>query len=217
MYLPNTGGQQNYHPIFDASGVTVAGTALVMPQHKSRSHFVIVNISDTAMYIEFGSARATATLTSGVVTSTTITNGGFNFTRPPKVKFLGGGSGGNSSTIGCGQPGYPDPGDTGYAWGQDVHTQRPAKGHAILTAGVVTSIVIEDGGSGYLAAPFVFFENDALDPFGCADPFYGSVLSGLPLAPGNGSFYVNGTVCTTDPISVYCATISKAFTAKWTP
>lgn len=216
MLLPNARGQQNVDQMFDASTTTTGAAQLVVPIHKSRSHLVFCNLSTANnMYLEFGSARAMATLTSGAVTSCTITNGGFNFTKPPKVKFLGGGYGGNTASIACGQPGYPAPGDGGYAWGRDQSAYREAKAHAVLTGGAVTSIVIEDGGAGYGAAPFVFLENDALDPFGCASPFYSSTASGLLVLAGGGSYYVNGTACPTDSIAVYCSASGQPFTFKW--
>lgn len=159
------------------------------------------------MYLEFGSARATATLTSGAVSSCSITNGGFGFTVAPVVTFLGGGNTGwnmnDASFLGCGQPTYPSPSDF-------------AKGRAVLTAGVVSSITVDHGGVSYAKAPYVFIHNSRKDPFGCADPNYGSNKSGIFL-PGNtaNSTWQSGTTCCTDAIAVYCATTGKAFTCFW--
>lgn len=195
---------------FDASGTITAGGAsqLLLPERKSCSFLSIVNISDTTMYLEIGSARASCTISNGAVNSVTVTNGGFGFTYPPGIEFLGGGpnvffnplikSNAGAAAI----YGFPAP-------------SRPARAHAVLGGGVVTSIVIDDGGSGYLIAPFVHMANDPRDPYGCADPFFNSTNSGYPLSPGFGSYYNNGTVCTTDPISVFCASSAKPFTVKW--
>ena len=220
MYWQSTAGQQAAHYLYDNSGVTVQGTKLVVPQHKSRAHFIFQNLSATAtMYLEFGSARATCTVSGGKVTGTTITNGGFGFTRAPKVHFLGAGYGGNTASVPVGQPGFPDPGDAGYAapHQNNVSSQIRAEGTAVLTGGVVTSIAISNPGSGYGSVPpFIFMSTDPLDANGCADPFYNSTLSGLLLTPG-GNYFLNGTFCTTDPISVYCASSGQAYTYKWAP
>jgi hypothetical protein len=216
MKLVGSAGQQALCPFYDASGtITTGGTPqLLLPVHKSRSHLLIMNISDTAMYIEFGAARATATLTSGAITSFSVTNAGFGYTRPPIVHLLGGGNGGNSSFLGVGAPGYPSPGDAGYAAARytDMSGQRPAQAHATLTGPLVGALVIEDPGAGYVKAPMVYLENDPLDPFGAAIP---SSTSGLLVQANGGSYYVNGTVCPTDQVSIVCATTGKAFTVKW--
>lgn len=208
MQLPGTRAQQLRDFMFDASGsITAGGTSqLVLPERKSTSFLFFQNISDTDMYLEFGSARATATLTSGAVTSVTVTNGGFGFTRPPVVRFEGGGNTSwdmnNPSFLGCGQIGYPAPGSV-------------ARARCVLTAGVVSSIVVDSPGASYAQAPYVMISDSLLDPFGCADPFYGSAVSGFLIGSQGGSYYVNGTACTTDPISVYCASSNKKYTCRW--
>ena len=166
------------------------------------------------MYLEFGSARATATITNGAVSSVTITNGGFGFLMPPIVHFEGGAAfcpltGAGPS--GAGLPGYAAPSNfpnnAGY---------RPATAHSVLTGGVVTSIVIDDGGAGYAFAPYVDVYNAYGDRYGCADPFYGAVNSGLYMAPGM-TYWENGTVCPTEQVSVWCATTGSPFFFRWTP
>ena len=175
----------------------------------SCSHFLIQNNSATnVMFVEFGSARATATITNGAVSALTVTNGGFGFTYPPVVRFAGGGHAGNMKYLGLNQPGGDGPTST-----QVVG--RQAKAHAVLTGGVVTSIVIDDPGAGYVIAPYVFIANTGLDPYGCASPFFGSVTSGIQIAANGGSYYMNGTVCPTDPISIYCSASTQPFTFKW--
>lgn len=211
MYIPGTKAQTKLDALYDASGtITTGGTPqLIRPMVPSCSHFVIQNLSTTTvMYIEFGSARATAVITNGVVTSITVTNGGFNFTYPPIVRFAGGGNTGNSKNLGLNQPGGDGPNSS-------LTAGRPAQAHAVLTTGVVTSIVIDDPGAGYVKAPYVFLTNDSLDPYGVASPFFGSAVSGILLGSSGGSYYMNGTVCPTDPVSIYCSASAQPYTFKW--
>lgn len=199
MQLIGAAGQQRNDPLFDASGTSTGAAQLLLPQQKQRSLLLIQNISDTVMYIEFGSARATATLTSGVVTSCTVTNGGFGFTIPPRIEFLGGGHPGNSTYLGATEPFAQSP-------------SKPAQAHCVLSGGAVSSIVVDDGGSGYAIAPYVYIRNSLNDPNGCASP---SATSGLYLAANGGSFFNDGTACTTDPVALFCSVGSKAFTVKF--
>jgi hypothetical protein len=203
----NVGNQSKFHPIYDASGVITTGGAaqLVLPQVPSRSHLILQNISGFDMYFEFGSARATATITNGAVSSVTVTNAGFNFSKPPVIIFYGGGAAANGSYLGLDQPGGEAPNSTlGYG--------RPAKAHCVLTTGAVSSIVIDDPGAGYVIAPFVFIHNSDLDPYGCALP---SATNGVFIGLAGGSLVYNGSSCPTDSISVFCATTAAPFTCKW--
>lgn len=217
MYLQGTRDQNRFDRLLDASStIAVASTAqLVLPERKSTAFLYIQNISDTVMFLEFGSARAHATITNGVVTAVTVDNAGFGFTRPPTVQFLGGGNSGNGGILGCGQWGYPSPGDAAYTIGRlaDLSGQRPAKAHAVLTSGAVSSIAIEDGGAGYNQAPYVLITDDIFDPFGCAIP---SLTSGLMLVSA-GIREFHGVMCPTDPIAIFCETAAAAFTCKWAP
>jgi hypothetical protein len=203
MRLPGAAEQQNLVPYFRADGsITAGGTPqLILPRAAPRSSLIIQNVSDTDMWFEFGGARATATLTSGKVTSITVTNGGFGFTYPPTIQFMGGGANGNGRFLGVGYPGQNSP-------------SKPARAHCVLTSGVVTSIVVDDGGSGYATAPYVQLLNDANDPFGCADPSSGSG-SGILLSTGK-SVYLGHTIVSTDALAVYCASSSKKFTVMYT-
>lgn len=206
MQLPNTRGQQQRDNLYDASGtITTGGTAqLLLPEAKSRSLLILQNISDTAMFVEFGSARATATLTSGVVTSCSITNAGFGFTIPPIIEFLGGGNDGwnmgNPTMNTPGLPGWPSP-------------ANPALGIAVLSGTTVGSITVTNGGANYKNAPYVFIRNSYNDPFGCATP---SATSGIQL-PANMTvpFIFNGTACPTDSVAIFCATTEKSFACKY--
>lgn len=205
MKLVGSRGQATLDYAYDASGtIATGGTAqLILPRRKSTSFFWFQNISDTDMYLDFGAGRATATLTSGAVSSLSITNAGFGFTKPPIVTFLGGGNTSwnqaNSAFLGCGQPNYPAPGVA-------------AQATAVLTTGAISSFQIGNPGVSYAKAPYVQLVNDENDPFGCSLP---SATSGFLIGAQGGDFYVNGTACFNDPIAVYCATTGKAFTCKW--
>lgn len=219
MILPGAAGQRARHLLMNASGtITAGGTAqLLLPEAQSRSMFMFTNLSGHNMYLEFGSARATATITSGAVTSVSIANGGFGFTYPPDVEFLGGGNSGNSAVRGVGQWGYPSPGDPFYQQSPrvvDLSSQRPARGTATLSAGAVNAVSLIDGGGGYNVAPYIFIRNSARDPYGCATP---SVTSGVLCQANGGGLYLNGPVCPTDPIAVYGSTTSDPFYCVWMP
>jgi hypothetical protein len=157
------------------------------------------------MFVEFGSARATATISSGSVSSITIKNAGFNFTKPPVVRFAGGGYAGNASYLGLNQPGGEGPNST-------LGSGRVAKAIATLSGGAVSAITITDPGAGYVIAPYVFIMNSDLDPYGCAVP---SATAGVQIPASGGNVSFNGTSCMTDAVSVYCATTSAAFVCKW--
>ena len=104
--------QQTLTPVYRADGsVTTGGTAqLILPRAAPRSSIIIQNTSTSdTLYLEFGCARATATLTNGAVTSITVTNAGFGFTYPPSVHFLGGGNPLNGRDLGLGYPNQDAP------------------------------------------------------------------------------------------------------------
>lgn len=202
MRLPGVKGQIGTRDLtFRADSTIASGSApqLVLPESWQRSFFQFQNLHATAvMYLEFGSARAHATLTSGVVTSITVDNGGFGFTVPPTVTFLGGGNGGNTAVIGTGDPFGPAP-------------NSPAKAHAVLTAGVVTSIVIDDGGSNYKAAPYVRLVNSNLDFIGCAAP-----AAGVGMAVAAGVLITDKDLTVpTDQVAVFCATSTAPFFCRY--
>lgn len=207
MKLVGAGGQQVQHFLYDASGVVVTGGVpqLVLPKSMARSFLLLQNLSSDPMYFEIGSARAVATVSGGVVTGVSIsspagaTNAGFNFTNPPVVQFIGGGSTGNSSYLGLGQPNGASP-------------SHPAKAHAVLTGNAVSSIVIDDPGAGYVCAPYVLIYNSDLDPNGCAVP---TAAYSLLLPAQSAPLVWNGTTCPTDPIAVLAATTGDAFVCKY--
>jgi hypothetical protein len=215
--FPGFRGQRTKDVLFDASGtVTAGGTSqLVLPAGISRSFLFVENLSSTlTLYYEIGAAFATATITNGAVTSLTIVNGGFGFTVAPTVQFLGGGSGGGFLRTSAGLPDYPSPGTAIGNGNSVVLNDRPAKARAVLTGGVITSFVIDDPGQGYLNAPYVYITNDASDPRGCADPFYGSTARGMALLPFGSQTYETNYIAT-EPLAVYSTTTGHRFTAKY--
>src|ERR1700690_1260785 len=112
MRMPGIRGQIGTRDLtFRADGTIASASVpqLVMPESWERSFWQFQNISTAIMYLEFGSARAHCALTTGAVTSITVDNGGFGFTVPPRVHFLGGGNGGNSAVLGTGDPFSPAP------------------------------------------------------------------------------------------------------------
>lgn len=203
MRFPGTPGQIGRRDLtFRADGSIASGSSpqLVLPESWQRSYFQFQNTSTATMYLEFGSARATCSLTNNQVSSFTIINGGFGFTLPPVVEFLGGGSGGNSARIGTTDPFGPAP-------------QHPAAAHCVLTGGAVSSIVIDDPGLSYLVAPYVRITNNPLDFIGCADPSKNSG-SGLILYPGQSVTDQELTV-PTDQVAVFCATSTSTFFCRY--
>lgn len=208
--MPGSKGQLGTRDLtFRADGTTNSDNTkpkLILPEGIQRAYVSFQNTSNNPYYIEFGSARATATLSGKGVASCAVTNGGFGFTRPPLVKFLGGGyaqgqaSGPNTSFIPYGDPYYPSP-------------DHPAQGRCVLTAGVVTSIVIDDPGLNYIAAPYVSITNDPLDLIGCADPSLNSG-SGLLLYPAQ-SLYDAHISVPTDQMAVWCSVASQPYFCRY--
>ena len=209
MKLVGAAGQAVPHFMYDASGALASSTLpqLLLPRAVARSSIIIVNLSASLpMYLEIGSARAVATITNGVVTAVTVTNPGFGFSVGPSIEFRGGGALQYPGFLGSGDPNAP-PGTV------------VAKAHCVMTGSApnmsVASVTVDYGGSGYLVAPYVRMLNNLHDANGCADPSYGGG-SGILLAAG-GSYVVNGTVCTTDQMALFCSTGSGTkFTCKWT-
>ena len=195
-------GQQNLTPIYRADGIIAAGGTpqLILPRAAPRSSIIIQNTSTTnTIYLEFGCARATATVSGGKVTAVTVTNAGFGFTYPPLVHFLGGGNASNGRDLGVGYPNQLAP-------------SNYATAHCVLSSGAISSIVIDNPGSGYDCAPYVQLLNDANDNNGAAVP---SATSGFKLAPG-ASLYQAYNVVTTDAIAVYGATTGNSWFCQYT-
>jgi hypothetical protein len=193
---------------YDVSGTITTGTTpqLIMPVGLSRSSFVIENISAVNMYVVIGAPPATCTLSSGSVSTVTAGNAGFGYSIAPTVHFYGGCNNNRSS-----YPTYTLPTDPSYP-----SPSSPATAHCVMTGSApnmtISSIVIDNPGSGYAYPPFVFLKNSQLDPFGCSIP---STTNGILLQTG-GAYTSNSSVCVTDQIGVYCAITGSAFMAKFT-
>ena len=203
MHLCGSRGQIVRDFMYDASGtITTGGTPqLVLPERMQNSSIYLENISSGSLWFEFGGARATCTISSGAVASFTITNAGFGYTVPPRVHFYGGGDSTKNPNYLCpGLPGLMSP-------------SKAAKAHAVLSGDAVTSIVIDDPGANYVKAPFVFLRSSEQDPYGAAIP---SATNGVLLVATGGAVTFNGTVCTTDAISVFGATTGQGYTCKYT-
>jgi hypothetical protein len=204
MQLQNVSHQQVRHPLYAADGsITSGGTAqIVLPVHQSRALLKLQNTSGGPLWFEFGSARATCTLSSKAVSSSfTITNSGFNFTKPPLVKFFGGGTANNSSYLGNNQYGGPAP-------------SNPATAIAVLSGGSVSAITLTNPGANYIIAPQLVMYDDDLDPYGCATPANGV---GMLLSAGSQPYILNGSSCFTDSISVWGATTGQTYLCRWMP
>lgn len=219
MHLMNSLYQSRPDRSYRADGaLSTTSPKLLLPQANSRSFLLFQNTGANAIRLEHGCARATATLTAGVVTSLTILNGGFGFTLPPQVQFKGGGLSPTALTAsawdGRGQiDNWATPAGSNLLVTPPTQ-YHPARATAVLTAGVVTSFVISDGGAGYTNIPEVLLTNDPLDPFGCADPSLGGGSGLLIPAPTGvlpGSYLLNGTFCHTDAIAVYAATAASFY------
>ena len=217
MNLLNSGYQNGTFRAYRADGaLSNTSPKLILPQATSRSMLSVLNQGSVLIWLEHGCARATATLTSGVVTGFNILNPGFGFTLPPVVQFKGGGATTLAALSASGWDGrgqidnWPVP--QGYNTLTTPPTNfRPAKAIAILSSGVVTGFTIQDGGAGYVNPPEMLLMNAPNDPFGCADPSYGGG-SGVPL----GNYFLNGTFCHTDAVAVYAATAASYY-AEYAP
>lgn len=220
MILPGARGQMQRDHLYRADGTiaTANVSQLLLPERKSCTFLLIANNSAETLWVEFGGARATCTISGGALSTFSITNGGFGYQIAPTVRLFGGGNGGNPTAPGVGLEGWPAPGDAGFtAPRQGSTTARQGKATAVINAsGVVTSIAVEDPGAGYVTAPFVFLENSVLDPFGVADCYYSSVNSGIQIFAG-GNYYVNGTHCPTDALAIWGGTLSQAYFCAWSP
>jgi hypothetical protein len=191
MILPGARNQVFLDEVLDFSGtVTNGGTAqALLPQQPGRSYFFFENTSSANLSLAIGPPRATATLTSGVVTAISIPDGGMSFTAPPQVVFLGGLVAGDFRNA----------------------PQNPAVAQAQLTSGAVSGTTISSGGSGYLVAPIVMLLNPLpLLGGGTGTP---SATAGIIIVP-NGSFVMESSFCTAGAVSVFGGTTGQAFVCK---
>ena len=221
MNLLNSGYQNGTFRSYRADGALVnTSPKLILPQATSRSMLSVQNIGTTTMYLDHGGARATATITSGVLTSLTILNAGFGYTAPPQVQLKGGGGPIKTALAASGWDGrgqidnWPTPNGINTLVTPAIYF-RPAKVIAVLTAGAVTSFTIQDGGAGYVNPPEVLLVNDPSDPFGCADPSASSGSGFILYAAG--AYFLNGTFCHTDAIALYAAGGSGSYACEYAP
>lgn len=91
-----------------------------------------------------GNAKITAIIGGAINTAVTVSNGGSNYVYPPIVMFDA-----------------PNQG-TGTTSGFGIQ----ATGHAVISGGAVTSIVVDDQGAGYTNTPNVYLQNDPRDSAG---------------------------------------------------
>ena len=203
MNLIGSRGQQLQEAYLDHSGtITTGGTAqLCIPQRKACSHLLIQNLSAGTLTVQIGIRPGVATITNGVVTAISVPDAGFGFQKPPVVTLIGGGNAMAPGMQGATCFGWPSPANA-------------ATAQAEIANGTISSIVITNGGSGYLAAPYVFIQADYRDPTGVGTP---SSISGILLASGGGMIDFNGTACPTDAVAIWGATTGQAFTARWMP
>lgn len=220
MQLIGARDQQVRDHIYTADGTIASGNGaqLLLPERKSCSFLLIVNNSSGSLWLEFGGARATVTISNGALNVFTVTNSGFNYSLPPTVLLLGGGSGGNNLCPGATLPTWPAPGDPGFAAPrQGSTTARAGSATATLSGGSVSAINVNDPGAGYVTPPYVFLENNILDPNGVATPSAsGSVGVELAAAGTAGnSIMFNGTACPTDAIAIIGASMGQQFACRW--
>ena len=151
VVITNMGGNYSSQPVIGFSsapegGVTAVGVASITNQYYNCNgalggKILAINLTNAGcgyttppwITIQGGGGKGAKAEVSGITTGAVqiieITDGGAGYSTNPNVTFVGGGS--------------TDP--TGFA---------TAKGYGIINnAGVVTSIVIEDSGSGYASAP----------------------------------------------------------------
>jgi hypothetical protein len=218
MKLVGVGDQHEQHFLFDSSGtITTGGTPqLLLPQHSSRSIFMFSNGSAETMYIDFGCGYAHCAITSGVVTSVTVDNAGFNFTYAPRIHFYGGGqpvvtlqsgrpAGLNTSYVSAPGPGFTNPSNRATA----IATLNAST----ISLNKIAAITIRNGGSGYVVAPFVHIFPSDLDPNGVVIP--GSANPGSFAVTSGGSLSFLASACPTDACSIVGATTGDKFTCKY--
>lgn len=182
------------NPLYDFSGACTGAAKLILPIWQTRTYFLFSNASSHDMLLVFGGATATATLTSGVITSISVGNAGFGYTYPPIVEFLGGGyppNGVSAGTEGVGWAavGAPSP----------VTANKPAA-VATLSGGAVNAITVQNGGAGFVTAPLVYLRNDPRDPVGAAAP---SATVGILVKTGSAPVIMSAEFCTNAQVAVY--------------
>lgn len=206
MQLQGTRGQYALDHLYDASGtITSGGTSqLLLPEMKARSYLMIVNNSSGALYVDFGGARAHATISGGIVTAVTVDNAGQGYTLPPKITLVGGGPPERNALAGlsAGNPTWPTPSNQAIA-------------HAVMTGSApnlsISSITVDGGGSGYLQAPYVLIENAPGDANGVVL----ASTSSIPLLTQGSALIFDASNCPTDAVAIFGASTSQSFVCKF--
>lgn len=126
---------------------------------------------------------------TGQITSVTVTAGGSGYTSPPTVTPSGGGGtfqaivgGAVACTVGAGGSGYtfvpqlvfpaPPPGGI------------QATGHVTLSAGAVATVVMDNAGAGYAAAPTALIVRDPRDTTGAGAVINSSISASAGTVTG---------------------------------
>jgi hypothetical protein len=136
---------------FDGT-VTTGGTAqLLLPQQPGRTFLAITNLAaaDT-LFVGFGPARATPSLSGGSIASIAVTQGGVGYTVPPQVVIMGGIVAGDYVTT---------PGSSKSNITSQSYLGTLATAVATLSSGAVNAINVSNPGSGYLVAPLIYLQN----------------------------------------------------------
>lgn len=209
MILLGARGQPAQYDLLTFDGtITSGGTAqTLLPAQKIRSYLMIQNISTAILTVGIGPATATATLSSGKITSVAVNNAGLGYTIAPQVIFLGGLVAGDFGTdlASVVSPSF-----------------RPAKAVATISAGAISAITVTDQGQGYLVAPYVYLFNpwnEQGSGIGGGGAFIPSATSGITLAgatapAAGGSLIYENTVVPTSAVNIFGATTAQAFVCK---
>jgi hypothetical protein len=214
--FPGIRGQTQIDDWIDFSGtITAGGTAqTVLPQQLRRLAFYFQNLSIDNMYLGFGPPRPIATLSSGTISGITMPGaaGGGNgrgWSVTPQVVISGGIIDGDYQQA---------PGANAFGGAQAVGV--PAQAHAVMTGSApnmsVSSIVVDNPGSGYLVAPLVTLVNNApqLGGGSCL-PVSGATPSGIEVVSGSGYFSMMGSfLVPASQVSVVGAATGDAFICK---
>ena len=197
MRLGATGYQTRRDDLYDASG-TLSGTTpvLLLPVQRSRSLLIIQNTGVSTLYVDFGSARATAvmggTAPNRYVSSVTVTNAGQGFSFAPRIKFIGGGWTQTEATSSS-TPDMDSPSSYAVA-------------HCVMTGTApnmsIASIVVDNPGSGYQAAPFILIENDPRDMLGCVAASGTGGAGAIPLSSGSAAMRFDASFCPTTQVAI---------------
>jgi hypothetical protein len=212
MKLVGARGQQQQDFLYDYSGsITTGGTAqLCLPQRKSCSFLSIQNTSNSNLFIQLGLRPATATISSGAVTSVAVVDAGFGFQFPPNIFFFGGALNFPGAlpgpNLGATMPGWPAPNAAAQAYA--------AMATSSISGQSISSIVVTNGGSGYTVAPYVFIQPLYGDPTAAGLPS-ASATVGILLGGGGGAMTWNASAVPTDAVAIVGATTGQTFTVKW--